>query len=87
MGVFDKLRNALFEVEYVEVDELPKKEKKEKQKSKIKPIERKKEEKPIAKKIVLPGKKEEKVEHLGQSGNAIMVNLPAKSFYVYKVKK
>ena len=31
--------------------------------------------------------KEEKVEHLGQSGNAIMVNLPAKSFYVYKVKK
>ena len=31
--------------------------------------------------------KEEKVEHLGQGGNAIMVNLPAKSFYVYKVKK
>ena len=64
MGVFDKLKNALFEVEYVEVDELPKKEKKEKQKSKTKQVERKKEEKPIAKKIVLPGKKEEKVEHI-----------------------
>ena len=28
MSVFDKLKNALFEVEYVEVDEPPKKEKK-----------------------------------------------------------
>ena len=28
MGVFDKIKNALFEVEYVEVDEPPKKEKK-----------------------------------------------------------
>ena len=30
MSVFDKLKNALFEVEYVEVDEPPKKEKKSK---------------------------------------------------------
>ena len=30
MGVFDKLKNALFEVEYVEVEEKPKKEKKSK---------------------------------------------------------
>ena len=54
MGLFDKLKNALFEVEYVEVEEPPKKEKKVKEKT----------EKPIAKKIVLPGKKEEKVEEL-----------------------
>lgn len=60
MGVFEKLKNALFEVEYVEVDEPPKKEKKEKPKEKNK----EKEEKPIAKKIVLPGKKHEKVEEI-----------------------
>ena len=30
MGVFEKIKNALFEVEYVEVDEPPKKEKKAK---------------------------------------------------------
>lgn len=58
MGVFDKLKNALFEVEYVEVDEPPKKDKKEKKKE-IEP-----EDKPIAKRIVLPGKKEEKMEEL-----------------------
>ena len=62
MGVLDKIKNALFEVEYVEVDEPPKKEKKEKVK-KIKE-KRVKEEKPIAKKVVLPGKREEKVEEL-----------------------
>jgi len=28
MGVFDKIKNALFEVEYVEVDEPPKKREK-----------------------------------------------------------
>ncbi len=60
MGVFDKLKNALFEVEYVEVEEPPKKEKKVK-KEKIKEEEK---EKPIAKKIVLPGKREEKIEEL-----------------------
>lgn len=56
MGFLDKIKNALFEVEYVEVEEPPKKEKKVR--------EAKKEEKPIAKKVVLPGKKEEKVEEL-----------------------
>lgn len=60
MGVLDKIKNALFEVEYVEVDEPPKKEKKNKFKEK----EETNIEKPIAKKIVLPGKKEEKVEVL-----------------------
>lgn len=59
MGVLDKIKNALFEVEYVEVEEPPKKEKKVKE-PKVK--EPKEEKKPIAKKIVLPGKKEEKVE-------------------------
>ena len=63
MGVFEKLKNALFEVEYVEVDEPDKKEKKKKEKEKRKEevIE---EEKPIAKKIVLPGKREDKIEEL-----------------------
>ena len=61
MGVLDKIKNALFEVEYVEVEEPPKKEKKVKDKKEKK---EKIEEKPIAKKIVLPGKKEEKVEEL-----------------------
>ena len=56
MGLLDKIKNALFEVEYVEVDDAPK-QKKVKEK-------REKEEKPIAKKIVLPGKKEEKLEEL-----------------------
>lgn len=60
MGVFDKIKNALFEVEYVEVEEKPKKEKTIKSKEKSKDTE----EKPIAKKIVLPGKREEKVEKI-----------------------
>ena len=62
MGVFDKLKNALFEVEYVEVDEPPKKDKKDKKKDKREEIVE--EEKPIAKRIVLPGKREEKVEEI-----------------------
>ncbi len=57
MGVLDKIKNALFEVEYVEVEEPPKKEKKAK-------VKEPKENKPIAKKIVLPGKKEDKVEEI-----------------------
>lgn len=61
MGVFDKIKNALFEVEYVEVDEPPKKDKKEKKKDKEREIQ---EEKPIAKRVVLPGKREEKIEEL-----------------------
>ena len=61
MGVLDKIKNALFEVEYVEVEEKPKKEKKKPKETDNEEFE---EEKPIAKKIVLPGKKEEKVEEL-----------------------
>ena len=62
MGVLDKIKNALFEVEYVEVEDKPKKEKKHKSKEKEEePVEG---EKPIAKKIVLPGKREEKVEEI-----------------------
>ena len=61
MGVLDKIKNALFEVEYVEVEEPPEKEKKVKEK-KVK--EKKDSPKPIAKKIVLPGRKEEKIEEL-----------------------
>ncbi len=57
MGVLDKIKNALFEVEYVEVDEPPKKEKKSK-------IKEKREDRPIAKKVVLPGKREQKIEEL-----------------------
>jgi len=60
MGVLDKIKNALFEVEYVEVEDKPKKEKLFKHKEE----KEKTEDKPIAKKIVLPGKKEEKVEEI-----------------------
>lgn len=57
MSVFDKIKNALFEEEYVEVEEKPKKKKiKEKPRKEIHAV---KEEKPIAKKVVLPEKKEE----------------------------
>ena len=60
MGIFDKLKNALFEEEYVEVEEKPKvKLKKEKNKFKkaSKPDTSSQiEDKPIAKKIVLPEK-------------------------------
>ena len=64
MGVLDKIKNALFEVEYVEVDELEKKEKKSRNKEKTKTSEKDSSSKPIAKKVVLPGKKNEKVEEL-----------------------
>lgn len=59
MGVFDKIKNALFEEEYYEVEEKPKKKPKVKEEK----IKEKKPEKPIAKKIVLPTKKE-KVEEI-----------------------
>ncbi len=49
MKLLDKLKNALFEEEYVEVEEKPIRKEKPK-------------EKPIAKKIVLPKEKEEEVE-------------------------
>lgn len=72
MGVFERLKNALFEEEYVEVEEkpktkqLPKKNKfKEIKKEAIKEDSDKyKDEKPIAKKIVLPEKKESYTEEL-----------------------
>ena len=56
MGVLDKIKNALFEVEYVEVDEPPKKEKKPKIKEKFDKREDS-DDVPVAKKIILPGKK------------------------------
>lgn len=60
MGIFDKLKNALFEEEYVEVEEKPKvKLKKEKVKSSVDEISNPRNEKPIAKKIVLPDKSED----------------------------
>lgn len=58
MGVFDKLKNALFEEEYVEVEEKPKQKKKAKPKK-----EHKKHEDPIAKKVVIP-EKEEDIEEI-----------------------
>ena len=61
MGVLDKIKNALFEVEYVEVEEPPKVEKKKKPKE-VKVEEKK----PIAKRVVLPGKREEKIEELNK---------------------
>ena len=66
MGVFDKIKNALFEEEYVEVEEKPKtksKPKKEKVKKETKEPVKVHENKPIAKKIVLPEKpKEDPIE-------------------------
>ncbi len=62
MGLLDKLKNALFEEEYVEVEEKPKKVKKEKPKKEK--IKEESKEKPVAKKVILPGKKNVKVEEL-----------------------
>ena len=89
MGVFEKIKNALFEVEYVEVDELPKKEKKVKEKEKDVPVFDDKEEvieKPIAKKIVLPGKKEVKVETLEEE-ELIDDNFESRPIIEEKVKE
>lgn len=68
MGIFEKLKNALFEEEYVEVVEKPKTQKVSKKKTtpreKIKEKYSNKdndfeeEEKPVAKKVVLPEKRE-----------------------------
>lgn len=66
MGLFDKIKNALFEEEYVEVEEKPKKIKKDSS-SKIKDRAKKEEKeqsKPIAKKVVLPEKKEIPIDEL-----------------------
>lgn len=64
MGIFEKLKNALFEEEYVEVVEKPKTKKVSKKKPVSKEVVKEKhdedceEEKPVAKKVVLPEKKE-----------------------------
>ena len=58
MKLLDKLKNALFEEEYVEVEEKPKRKeikKEKKEKSRLDEIQK---EKPIAKKIVQEDKKE-----------------------------
>lgn len=68
MGIFEKLKNALFEEEYVEVEEKPRQSKKSKPKEEKKEIliedikDKYRDEKPIAKKIVLPEKKETYVD-------------------------
>ena len=64
MGLFDKIKNALFEEEYVEIEEKPKKPKKEvlKKETIKKEIER-----PIAKKVLLPKKEEPKIEELDEA--------------------
>ena len=59
MGLFEKIKNALFEEEYVEVEEKPKKPKKE--------ILKKEVEQPVAKKVVLPKKEDVKVEELDEN--------------------
>ena len=59
MGVFDKLKNALFEEEYVEVEEKPKAKPKPKRERKRKEKKEKlHDDGPIAKKVVLPEKEE-----------------------------
>ena len=55
MSVFEKLKNALFEIEEVEVEEKPEKPSRR---------EKIKEEKPIAKKVVLPDKRDTHIEDL-----------------------
>ena len=57
MGLLDKLKNALFEEEYVEVEEKPKTKESNKVRAKDLIKDKLKEEKPVAKKIVLPEKK------------------------------
>ena len=58
MGLFEKIKNALFEEEYVEIEEKPKKPKKE--------VVKKEVERPIAKKVILPKKEETKIEELDE---------------------
>lgn len=61
MGLFDKIKNALFEEEYVEVEEKPKAKTKTKRDKPKKEVI--KDNKPIAKKIVLPNKEENNNKH------------------------
>lgn len=62
MGLLDKLKNALFEEEYVEVEEKPKNKVSNKLKARDVIKEKIREEKPVAKKIILPEKKESRIE-------------------------
>ena len=57
MKLLDKLKNALFEEEYVEVEEKPKKKDLKKEIKKEAKKEKIKKEEPIAKKIVQPERK------------------------------
>jgi len=59
MKIFDKIKDALFEEEYVEVDVKPKKKSPKKEKRSVMDIlkDKTKEEKPIAKKVIFPNKK------------------------------
>lgn len=61
MKFLDKIKNALFEEEYVEVEEKPKKKIQKEIKKSKKEVNNNVEEKPIAKKIVLPERKEVKI--------------------------
>lgn len=61
MKLIDKLKNALFEEEYVEVEEKQKKKPIKQKPIKREPIREEREEKPIAKKIIPPEKKEVKI--------------------------
>ena len=70
MKLLDKLKNALFEEEYVEVEEKPKRKeiirekkvKEPKRKEKLVKESKKEEEQPIAKKIIQHDKKEKEIE-------------------------
>ena len=66
MGIFEKLKNALFEEEYIEVEEKPKKKKKVEKPKVSSVVDKYKLEKPIAKKVVLPDKKETYAEELDE---------------------
>ena len=78
MGLFDKIKNALFEEEYVEIEEKPKKPKKD-------ILKNNSSNKPIAKKIVLPEKRDYKIEELdatlSEDGKTLSFNTDKFSTY------
>ena len=89
MGIFDKLKNALFEEEYVEVEEKPRVSKQAPKKSKVRENIREDikekyrnkeedfdEEKPVAKKVVLPEKKESFVDSVEEIPDNFEVETP-----------
>lgn len=74
MKIFDKLKNALFEEEYVEVEEKPKKDKKNKaEKKEVKEYYNNYEEKPVAKRIVPQEKKA--IDTLDEEEGSILDNV------------